>query len=120
MGGHGDGIQIEQSVLPWERPGCFRLDCEPHRGEMLTGMAILGLVLSTTAMCLPPLLVFAMPLNLATWYLARCDLAKIAKGRMDPDGEERTAESQRTARFALALGIIWATVWATLLLAFGG
>jgi hypothetical protein len=30
-----EAIQAEKPVPPWERPGCFRQGCEPHRGDLL-------------------------------------------------------------------------------------
>ena len=116
MDDHREGIQAEKPVLPWEHPGCFRRDCEPHRGEILKVMAILGLIVSQLSMCLPLLLVIGMPLNVTTWYLARLDLAKMRKGLMDPSGQKVTTDSQRTAVFAFAICIIWTATWATLFL----
>src|SRR5262249_6927799 len=97
----------------------FRMDCVSHRGEILTGMAILGLIVSQLSMCLPLLLVIGMPLNVTTWYLARLDLAKMSKGLMDPGGQKVTTEAQRSAVFAFAIGILWGLIWAMLLLVFG-
>lgn len=111
--------QADKAVPPWERPGCFRRDCEPHRGEIVTGMAIAGLIVSQVSMCLPLLLVIGMPLNAITWYLARLDGTKMRKGLMDPSGEKVTAEARQTAGFAFALGIFWAAAWAALLLMLG-
>ena len=116
MDDHREGIQDDEPIPPWERPDCFRMDCEPHRGGILNGLAILGLIVSSVSMFLPPLLVIGMPLDVTTWYLARLDLAKMSKGLMDPGGEKVTTEARRTAVFAFALCIIWAAIWATLLL----
>jgi hypothetical protein len=119
MDDHREGIQVEKPVPPWEQPGCFRMDCVPHRGEILTGMAILGLIVSQLSMCLPLLLAIGMPLNTITWYLARLDLAKMSKGLMDPGGQKVTTDAQCTAVFAIAIGILWAAIWAMLLLLLG-
>jgi hypothetical protein len=107
MDDHREGIQDDEPIPPWERPGCFRMDCEPHRGGILNGLAILGLIVSSVSMFLPPLLVIGMPLDVTTWYLARLDLAKMSKGLMDPDGQKVTTDAKRTAGFAFAIGIIW-------------
>lgn len=96
-------------VRPWEMPGNFRLDCEPHRGTLLRWMANLGLVFVLGAlglvMAVPVLYVvdeslsrFAFTLflwfvgageliGLATWWLARRELAGMCAGRIDPSGE---------------------------------
>jgi hypothetical protein len=42
---HREGIQADKPGPPWERPGCFRLDCEPHRGELLWWLAYEGFFL---------------------------------------------------------------------------
>ena len=92
MDDHREDIQIEQPVPPWERPGCFRMDCEPHRGELLRGagraVLILGIVsLLPFGFLLVPL---AVPIGLATWFLALSDLGKMWQGLMDPDGKNLT------------------------------
>lgn len=33
------GIQTNKPIPPWEQPGCFRLDCEPHRSTLLLWLA---------------------------------------------------------------------------------
>lgn len=119
MDDHREGIQIDKPLQPWERPGCFRLDCEPHRAEVLSGLSIAGLIVSQVSMCLPFLLILGMPFNIAIWFLARHDLAKMKKGLMDPTGQKVTAESKRTAGFAFVISIIWAVSWAMFLFLLG-
>jgi hypothetical protein len=41
-------IQSDRPVEPWERPGHFRLDCEPHHGTVLLWMAIPGMIAGGT------------------------------------------------------------------------
>jgi hypothetical protein len=119
MSDHREGIQANKPIVPWERPGCFLRDVEPHRGEILKVMAILGLIVSQMSMCLPVLLLIGMPLNVITWYLAKLDLAKMSKGRMEPSGEKVTTDAKRTAGFAFVIGIICAVTWAMVLLVLG-
>lgn len=69
MDDHREGIQADKPVPPWELPGCFRLDCEPHRGDMLKRLAIAGLIVGQATVCLPFLLVVGIPLSVITWYL---------------------------------------------------
>ena len=34
-----DGIRTEKPIPPWEQPGFFRLDCQPHRDTLLNWLA---------------------------------------------------------------------------------
>ena len=97
MNDHREGIQADKPVPPWEQPGCFRRDCEPHRGDMLWWLGCASFILGNLALVpcfvgLPNLL--GTPLGLTTWMLARSDLAKMQKGVMDPRGEKITAEAR--------------------------
>jgi cytochrome c oxidase assembly factor CtaG len=85
----------------------------------LKGLAIAGLIISQVSMCLPPLLVIGIPLNVTTWYLARLDLSKMSKGRMDPSGQKVTTDAKHTAVFAFAIAIIWIATWSMLILVLG-
>jgi hypothetical protein len=104
-------------VPPWQIPGNFRLDCDPHRGFLLRWMANIAYLCALSGLCF----FLAVPLfslfgrfgyaaclftclggvggflGLAAWLLARRDLARIRAGRMDPNGEWEV-------RFALARG----------------
>ncbi len=44
-------IQVDKSIPPWEQPGFYRMDCEPHRSALL-----LCLSLPTFIPCLPAFL----------------------------------------------------------------
>jgi hypothetical protein len=46
------GIQAEKPAPPWERPGCFRLDCGPHRGELLWWLGYAGFAFGPSALFL--------------------------------------------------------------------
>jgi hypothetical protein len=48
---------------PWERPGAFRRDGEPHRGDLLIFLARLSVVFSALSLCLVPLAVIVLPLG---------------------------------------------------------
>jgi hypothetical protein len=39
MDDHRDGIQTDKPIPPRERPSCFHMDCEPHRGNFLWWLA---------------------------------------------------------------------------------
>jgi hypothetical protein len=92
------GIQANKPLPPWEHPGCFRLDCKPHRGTLLVWMAAASVACS--AVLLGPLV---LPLTLTTWWLARRDLARMREGMTDPSGEQRTVCARYLCGVALLL-----------------
>lgn len=113
MDDHREGIQIEQPVPPWEQPGCFRMDCEPHRGELLIGagraVLILGIVsLLPFGFLLAPL---AVPLGLATWFLALSDLGKMRQGLMDPDGKNLTTAAWKMSLGGVLMALLGSLIW---------
>ena len=119
---------------PWEQLGAVRRDCEPHRGWPLcglgvlsTGLALVGLVgLASTGLVylsrstpLPSglardvmlLAAVAVAASLAgatagsvAWAITRRDLAAIAAGRMDPEGERWLRRGHLLAQIGLVLG----------------
>jgi hypothetical protein len=100
-------------VPPWERPGGFRLDAEPHRGEELCRLgnvaATMG-ALSLFPLCSPFCAPFALALGLATWCLASGDLRLMRRGLMDPRGEGKTEESRQFGRSAVSFGLVGAAL----------
>jgi hypothetical protein len=118
-GSHREDIEDVESIPPWEWPGCFRMDCEPHRGEMLWWLACAGFGLGVLALfpCwgwVPGLL--GTPFGLCIRYLARADLAKMEAGRMDPAGEAVTSSAENLSTFGLAFSWVGTVVWGGLLL----
>ena len=102
------GIQTNKPIPPWELPGCFRRDGEPHRGVLLQRMGTASVLVSAAALtpCLFGLPVaFGLPLSLATWILARSDLSKMQKGLMDPAGKSLTSYARYLALAGLVLNI---------------
>jgi hypothetical protein len=101
---------MHEGERPWERLGCARRDCEPHRGDLLLllgdvsmacGMLALGTVL--------PALV-GLPLGIAVIVMAKKDLARMDAGLMDPDGREpATVASIRAAHGARFSLLCWLT-----------
>jgi hypothetical protein len=75
---------MADSLQPWEEPGAVRRDCLPHRGPWLTLLVVAALL---CAIALPPA---GLALSILTRRLAKGDLARMAYGTMDPDGEART------------------------------
>jgi hypothetical protein len=108
------GERTESDELPWEQPGCARLDCEPHRGPLLwvLGMAsIIGGILSLVFI-FPAVVV--LPLGLATWLMARRDVAKMDAHVMDPEGRRQTVRARDTGLCGAALSLLAWTIIAVL------
>jgi hypothetical protein len=107
---------------PWELPGGFRRDCEPHRADLLLWLSGVSLLCCLAALVpcfagLPALL--GVPLGLTTWVLARRDLALMRKGLMDPGGEAGTRKALDDAQCAVILPLASALILALVLLALG-
>lgn len=117
------GIQTEKPLQPWELPGSFRADCEPHRGKRLFCAAVASLVfaihntLLLTVYCAldasgdvsisTPVvlgstlaLVAALAVGLTSYVLACRDLTRMQKGLMDRRGEKWTREARDLSRAA--------------------
>jgi hypothetical protein len=114
-----EDIEDDESIPPWERPGCFRMDCEPHRGDMLWWLGNISLILGVLALVpccgwMPGLL--GIPLGLCSKYLAKGDLAKIRAGPMDPYGEGLTKSAMNLSSGGLWCSIIGTVVWGGLAL----
>jgi hypothetical protein len=93
----------DEGDRPWERPGCVRRDCEPHRGPLLSNLSGAGFVLGVLSLlfvvpCVPGLLV-AGP----AWVLARRDLRRMRAGLMDPAGRDLTQQALTRAKVGAAL-----------------
>jgi hypothetical protein len=109
MDEHREGIQDDESIPPWERPGCFRMDCEPHRGTLLWWLAFASLAFGSFALfpCCgwePGLI--GIPFGLCIRQLTKGDLAKMRAGLMDPAGEEDTAQAMSLSTYGLWLSIV--------------
>jgi hypothetical protein len=119
MDEYREGIQVEKPILPWERPGCFRRDCEPHRGSLLASLACAGLTLGCLALYPLDGLVFGLLgilVSLCSRYMAKADLAKMQAGLMDPYGEGVTASAKNLSTLGLAFSRVGTVVWGGLLL----
>lgn len=127
-----NGIQADKPVPPWERPGCFRMDCDPHRAPLLRVMGIASVVGGLSGF-LPLLFIFAgspygilgalflclvvSPLiSLATRFMARSDLAKMEKGLIDPSGEEQTVKALADSKTGLGLNLGSIIGWVAVIL----
>jgi hypothetical protein len=91
---------------PWERPGAFRLDCEPHRSSLLLALGQASLVLGLASwFCLLP----APPgllLGVCVWIVSRHDLKLMHAGLMDRDGERGTRRATHAALVGAALSLV--------------
>jgi hypothetical protein len=112
--GREGGIRAEKPAPAWERPDCFRPDCEPHRGEILWWLGCASYLFGLGALfpCIGwvPGLVGA-PIGLMTWLEARRDLARMRTGLTDPGGRPLTTEAASVARLGFWLSLAGAVAW---------
>lgn len=72
----------------------------PHRGGLILGLGISGVVLSVVGlMCCALLPLIGLGLSIPAWVMGRRDLQAIAAGTMDPTGHGNT-------RIGMVLGIV--------------
>jgi hypothetical protein len=117
-----EGGFTDRPLPPWELPGNFRRDCEPHRAGLLRLLA--ALIVGAGGLCLlvstaefwpiPSAALLSLSalagaagvtaLGIWVWTLARKDVALMRLGLMDPRGEGGT----RRAGWLAALGALLA------------
>jgi hypothetical protein len=122
--------QTEDELPPWQQPGNYRRDGEPHRGPMLLALATVGLTVSVPGCCLSVLGLSAtlvngpdrplgdflisrgmivgvellgLALGLLAWLPAKWDVAGMKRGAVDPAGQWDT---QR----ACSAGLAWVLI----------
>jgi hypothetical protein len=119
MGGVGMAAGPEQldtgETPPWERPGAVRRDAEPHRGDLLVGLADLAFIMTMLSFVLLLPLLIAVPLAVVARVLAGRDLDHMGSGHTDREGEHRTRLAWEKSRNAILLSGL-ATLWWTMLL----
>jgi hypothetical protein len=96
----------EVDDCPWERPGAFRLDCEPHRSGLLLALGKVSLALGIASWFL---LVPALPgllLGLSAFLLSWRDLKVMRSGLMDQAGERQTRRATHAALAGVALNLV--------------
>jgi hypothetical protein len=121
------------SVPPWELPGGFRFDSQPHRGPLLRRLANAAFVCSMLSYY-PILgsccLVFCFEeswikifgtaavlgllgscLGLVVWLLARGDLEAMRTGLIDPEGKWETKFGRDRAVDSFGLGLGSLLMW---------
>jgi hypothetical protein len=83
-----------------------QFDGLPHRGELITNLGNISLVVGCLSMCLFGLgAVVSVPLGVAAWVLAQNDLAQMRAGRMDPAGKTLTENGRGAAITGIALSL---------------
>src|SRR5690348_3851263 len=94
----GDARRPEEpepdSPRPWEQPGAVRRDCEPHRGPLLSRLAVVSVLLGLASLCFVPVGLVAVPLAVGVWCTASGDLARMDAGLMDPEGRRLTEQAR--------------------------
>jgi hypothetical protein len=124
-----EGI-TDRPVPPWERPGAFRCDGEPHRADWLSKWASAGHVacalalLNSVGFALAAVsggprpaaevsaaaaVLFAVPallLGSITLAQARRDLGLMLRGLMDPSGRDRTTAAAKVGRETVVFSLV--------------
>ena len=95
----------EGEPRPWELPGGFRRDAEPHRAEVLLFLERVNGVLVAAALFVVPV-ALTLPFALALWWLARRDLRMMRAGRMDPRGIPQAVKAAETAGACIAASLV--------------
>jgi hypothetical protein len=95
---------------PWERPGAVRRDSEPDRGEALTELGYVGLLLGAFSLLGGFTAPLALGLGVIVWLRATHDLRAIRAGRGHPAAETALRDARRkgiaAVFFALVCGLI--------------
>jgi hypothetical protein len=116
------GVQAEKPVPPWERPGCFRLDCEPYRGELLLWLACASCAFGAMSLLTPYGWIIGpagILFGLAARHLARRRLARMKIGLMDPNGEPDAVQAASLARLGFWACLAGTVIWGSANLLFG-
>lgn len=102
----------DKPVPPWELPGNFRLDCEPHRGSLLGLLSKTAGFTAFFCVCWPFFVPVVVALGLWARALALNDLSQMLSGRRDPAGAVKTKEAQQIAELAVRMACVAGCVWA--------
>jgi hypothetical protein len=126
---------LKREVPPWELPGNFRLDCEPHHGPLMRWFANVALLCIGCAFGLPMIVPmfwlckasrFALQLSpflaalgglfgVVAWLQSRRELAQICAGRIDPSGEWDARFARDRGRDTFLLSLLFLLFYAILL-----
>jgi hypothetical protein len=95
----------------------FRRDCEPHRGNWLLALGNVCMTLGALSLCLCGTGgVLAVPLGVVVWVLARNDLARMARGEVDPGGRRETENARTAAVVGIVLSLLFGFFFALMYL----
>jgi hypothetical protein len=103
----------EAEDRPWERPGCVRRDCDPHRGHFLLLLANISCSCGLLSFCLAFPSVLGLPVGVAAWVMAARDLGRMRAGQMDVRGRRRTQNARSIAAFGVVISTLgsWPLWW---------
>ncbi len=99
---------------PWEQPGEFRRDCEPHRGPYWMWLSRASRILSLFGPCFPPLMLLCPVVAVVALVMMRGDETEMRRGRMDPAGRLLLEAARRDAWIAFWMTFFWVgflSVW---------
>jgi hypothetical protein len=132
-----DQWPTEWDIPPWELPGNYRFDCEPHRGIFLRRLANASFVFAAFALGLSgfSLLVptdvmhdlatyglesvfgcLGMLFGVIAFLSASKELAGVRRGLINPEGQYETEFALRRALQGVLLGLISTPLWGALIL----
>lgn len=93
---------------PWERghPAMVRRDCDPHRGGLVLGLGIIGLILSCFFFCYGLPALAGVPISIAAMVMGRSDLKRMKLGEVDPMGQGQTQGGWICGIIGTIIGIV--------------
>jgi hypothetical protein len=124
-------------IPPWELPGNYRFDCEPHYGTFLRRLANASFVLAAFALGLSgcslicPSEVMRAPMTYGLEFVlgyfgilfggiaifsARKELGEMRLGRINPEGRYETEFALRRGLLGFLLGLVSTPLWGALVL----
>jgi hypothetical protein len=98
--------QTDEEDQPWEQPGGFRRDGEPHRALFLVWLSTGACFLGYGGVCFPPFGVVGLVLGIAVLAMVRRDEALVARGQMDPGGRTDLYIAGSQARWAIGVSLV--------------
>jgi hypothetical protein len=98
------GEALHEERPPWEYRGAVRRDAEPHRGNIVLPLGIVGLI---AALLPPPFTLLGLVLSITAWVMAQRDLQRMTMGEMDSRGREPTVTGLLCGRIGTVIGGLW-------------
>jgi hypothetical protein len=91
---------------PWERQGCVRRDCDPHRGHLLVLLAEISCWCGLLSFCLVFPSVLGVLTGVAAWVMASRDLGRMRLGQMDVRGRLPTQHAKSCAAYGVVFNVL--------------